>query len=510
MKREALSWYRAHGGEEHETVADIILGLGCWQLEKGDLDSATARFEEANAVYRRVVGEAHEKVAWSLYWMGQVAAHQSRGEEAERLWRKAFAMACERMSGPRNQNAQRCVYQNATVIGERLLAMDRPAEAEAIYRRCLEALRLGGAPDHMVAGTLQKVGHALEAKGDLPEAARVYRQAHDMWGFPRNSGNLGNLIRVHGKLADIAAVIPLCKHQVEQRRTAYGDLDPRVADALEILAIVLYAAGNPEDGEQRRREAFDVLCQAVAGTIENPEYMSWFQVVWNRLGRGLRNEKRPVEAEAIYRRALESLRAGTGDDRRDGTLVHELGHALADQGKLEDAEGLFREALASRAEGERAERAHDLQCLVMHLFDQGMWERARPLVDDFVAARRGDKPLRLASALAARGSCLVEIGEAEEAEGSLRECIALREQHGEAAWLLWNTRSLLGEALTAQGKYADAEPVLVPAAEQIDPPERWRDRRARALERVVRLYDAWGKPDDAAEWKARLEAEKSR
>ena len=35
-------------------------------------------------------------------------------------------------------------------------------------------------------------------------------------------------------------------------------------------------------------------------------------------------------------------------------------------------------------------------------------------------------------------------------------------------------------------------------------PPRGRPRLAQAAERVVRLYDAWGKPDQAAAWRAKL------
>ena len=30
----------------------------------------------------------------------------------------------------------------------------------------------------------------------------------------------------------------------------------------------------------------------------------------------------------------------------------------------------------------------------------------------------------------------------------------------------------------------------------------WRARKAQALERIVALYEAWGKPEEAARWRA--------
>jgi hypothetical protein len=37
-------------------------------------------------------------------------------------------------------------------------------------------------------------------------------------------------------------------------------------------------------------------------------------------------------------------------------------------------------------------------------------------------------------------------------------------------------------------------------------PPRSKGRVPAALERLVQLYDAWGKPDEAARWRQELEA----
>ena len=72
------------------------------------------------------------------------------------------------------------------------------------------------------------------------------------------------------------------------------------------------------------------------------------------------------------------------------------------------------------------------------------------------------------------------------------------------SWLRYNAMSMLGGSLSGQGKYAEAEPLLVEGYEKMAPPKAAAIRKREALERVIKLYEAWGKPDKAAAWRMRL------
>ena len=73
---------------------------------------------------------------------------------------------------------------------------------------------------------------------------------------------------------------------------------------------------------------------------------------------------------------------------------------------------------------------------------------------------------------------------------------------------------MLGGALLGQKKYAEAEPLLIAGYEGMKQreatiPPQGKDRLTEALERLVQLYEATDKPDEAAEWRKELEANKS-
>jgi hypothetical protein len=86
----------------------------------------------------------------------------------------------------------------------------------------------------------------------------------------------------------------------------------------------------------------------------------------------------------------------------------------------------------------------------------------------------------------------------------LRQCLAIREKTEHDNWSTFNTRSQLGGALLGQGKYAEAEPLILSGYERLKSREatnlpQGKRRLPEAAERLVKLYQTWGKPEKAAE-----------
>jgi hypothetical protein len=111
-----------------------------------------------------------------------------------------------------------------------------------------------------------------------------------------------------------------------------------------------------------------------------------------------------------------------------------------------------------------------------------------------------------ASALAINGSMLLLQKKPADAELKLRECLTIRQKMQPDDWTTFDTKSMLGEALLEQGKFAEAEPLLVSGYEgmkqrQDTIPAQEKPRLTRALERLVKLYEDWGKIDQATRWK---------
>ena len=91
----------------------------------------------------------------------------------------------------------------------------------------------------------------------------------------------------------------------------------------------------------------------------------------------------------------------------------------------------------------------------------------------------------------------------------LRDCLAIRQKQIPDSWLTFNTQSLLGGALLGQKKYAEAEPLLVKGYEGMKTREKTIPqhgggelRLPEALDRLMELYTAINKPDEAKKWQA--------
>jgi len=90
-----------------------------------------------------------------------------------------------------------------------------------------------------------------------------------------------------------------------------------------------------------------------------------------------------------------------------------------------------------------------------------------------------------------------------EAEATLREALNIRihffpKGHHKTAL----TMGALGECLTTQKRYAEAEGLLLTSYDDLKASQGEQNPRTlEALQRVVTLYDTWSKPDQAARFR---------
>ena len=108
------------------------------------------------------------------------------------------------------------------------------------------------------------------------------------------------------------------------------------------------------------------------------------------------------------------------------------------------------------------------------------------------------------TALITKGLILAKTGQREEGEAILREAVKIRTESlpKEHYWVAL-AKSALGECLTIQERYNEAEPLLVESHESLRNSQGATNPRTRlALQRLVELYEKWQEPDLAAKYRA--------
>ena len=119
------------------------------------------------------------------------------------------------------------------------------------------------------------------------------------------------------------------------------------------------------------------------------------------------------------------------------------------------------------------------------------------------------------------GKLLLQRQRYAEAEPLIRESLdSRRNALPEGHWLIYHTMSLLGASLSGQGKFSEAQPLLLDARQGLVnvadaiPPALREIRLRRALDHIVKLYESWhaAEPDKgydikAADWRAKLSVE---
>ncbi len=397
------------------------------------------------------------------------------------------------------------VYQNlgdlerARLLAERSLAVHTTA--------------FGGSHP-AVAKSENHLGRVLEQIGDYEAAQDHLRRAlalrQELLG-PEDSlvaeatMNLGLLLTYSGAYDEAESLL---RRALEIDRTLHGDEHADVATDLNNLAVLLYYKGDYAGAGDALNEALAIR-RVVYGT-PHPRVATTLHnlaAIRSRMGDA-------AEAEALSREVVYMTRQLHGDDHPE--LVSTLSNLAAtvnEQGRHEEAEELVREAidLGRRVYGEHPELADALSTWGNTLRTLERYDEAEAAYEEALAMNRtvrgADHPRYglilsyLALTAAARGDDAL-------AEQRFRDALAVQdealpEDHDEPAL----TRSNLGALLTRLGRWEEAEPLLLRAYTVLENTYGGEDERVRtAAERLATLYEAWGRPDEAARYHALAEA----
>ena len=440
-------------------------------------------------------------------------------------------------------------------------------ESKAAVEQCERALQLRreqlGPDDRATLTSMNDLAMAYKDAGQLDKALPLLEQTLEK--YKENLGrehphtlttmsNLANLYRAVGRLDE---AITLHEEALKGRQVKLGPDRPETIASMNNLAVAYLA----KDQVDKALPLFEQTLAKFKETLgpEHPHTLSTL----NGLAMAYKHAAQLDKAIPLLEQTLAKRRAKLTADHPDTlTTMNNLAHVYQEAGQLDKALPLFEQTLAKRTEKlgpahpetltsmnnlARAHQADGRLDKALPLYEETLAkfqaklgpehpdtlssmanlavaylatkqpDKGLALFNDCLAAhrqRRSSDPRRLGGTLALAGRELLKYGYYAEAEKMLREALTIREAKLADDWTTFLTQSQLGASLLRQKRYAEAERLLaqgyegMKAREKAIPPQA-KMRLVEALERLVQLYDAAGKADEAAKWRQAFEAARS-
>jgi serine/threonine protein kinase len=303
---------------------------------------------------------------------------------------------------------------------------------------------------------------------------------------------------------------PLAREALAISRRTLGNEHPETFEAILRLSRLFQYQGKLPEAEELAREALQVGLR-VFGDKELRVVTSM-----NLLGRVLVERGKLSEAVPLLQRAHEISQNLSGDDSIPTIeSVFVLAELARRQGKLDEAEALCRQGWTCASESLGGEHYVTLvckSCLGRVLLELGRLPESELALCEALAGLRsslGDGAILTLECMSRLTDALLARNKTDEAEMMLREYTdTAGETLPDDCWQIATARNLLGACYTARGDYEDAETLLLESYPILSSALGQKQELTRqAIQRIVKLYHAWDKPDQVARWQARLTAE---
>lgn len=464
LLRRALHIQRKFLDKSHPDVAATLNNLAWLLNDVGDYTAAEEMYRQAIDIWHEHFGDDHVPAAIAMNNLALLYHEKGEYEKAERLFRKALTTQ-RRLLGDVHPEVATTTYNLAQLLRDR----GNHRQAEAMYREVLALDRkLFGDEHPTVAYSLTSLGQVQQSQGDYNEAEALLREAlairektlgHENLQVLYSLNNLGTVLYDKG---DFEAAAKLHREALQIGERLFGGEHPEVVRSQYHLARVLHARGDHDRAEVLYRQAL-AMREKLLG--EDHPYVAH---CLGALGRLLRDRKQYGTADSLFRKALTIYRKKYDRDHRSvAACLRDLASVLQAKGNFDEAGPLYHEALK----------------IVRNKFP-------------------ADHP-EVATALIGLGHLFVDKGETKRAEALLQQGWEIRQKSlPKDHWTTAEAEGLLGACLTTQGRFQEAESHLTASYAAL---KSKRGESApptlESLARLIALYEAWGNPEKAADYR---------
>ena len=231
----------------------------------------------------------------------------------------------------------------------------------------------------------------------------------------------------------------------------------------------------------------------------------------------LLGQGRFAEAEVVCREISEiGERALKPGDEITMMSLNNLGMALRRQGKLDEAETVLRKVVdvSVRVRGEeQPDTLAALTNLVNTLIRAGKVAEAEELGRKTFAVKTRVLGPEHAETVISQSSLGMLLCQQQKGEGEqvLRAAVEVAERPTfQSRYPPATYRSRLGSCLSNLGRHAEAERLLLPSYDALAAKLGPKDSRTQeTVTEIAKLYDRWGKPQQAASWREKTASAKA-
>jgi lipopolysaccharide biosynthesis regulator YciM len=491
-----------------ETIGWTYHGLGAWEKAEAQWRAVLEAERKANpeSVVRY---RAQNELSHILY-------HRGRNDAETLAMAREAADGLARLLGPDHTNTLASM-NNLAIAYKAAGRLDR---AIPLHEQTLELRKskLGADhPDTLVS--MNNLAVAYQDAGRLDRAIPLLEQTLELRksklgaDHPDTLTSMNNLATAYQAAGRLDRAIPLLEQTLELRKSKLGADHPDTLVSMNSLAVAYQTAGRLDRAIPLLEQTLELRKSKLGA--DHPDTL----LSMNNLATAYQAAGRLDRAIPLHEQTLELRKSKLGADHPNTLAsMNNLATAYQAAGRLDRAIPLHEQTLElmkSKLGADHPDTLASMVNLATAYQAAGRLDRASTLLRelaDLHGGKSGKDSPQYAGALATLGLNLLQQKRWDEAEPRLRECLAIRQAKEPDDWRTFNTRSLLGGALLGQKKYDEAEPLLRVGYEGMKQrtdkiPSGAEKYTIAALDRLIELAEATGKPDEAKAWrdeKARL------
>lgn len=466
----SLELTQASLGADHLETLKCMDHLAAAYADAGDLGRALPLLEKALQVRQRKLGAVHPDTLTTMHNLGYAYQQAGKLELALGLLEQTLQLR-RRWLGvddPSTLDTMAQLVEAYYYAGQYARSLETAEETLKLRRA-----RLG--PDH--PDTLVSIHNLASVYGDAgkgEQALALYQENLKSLTAtlgpddPHTLACLHNLGATYTDLGEFDRATELLEQVLGKRRVLLGSDHPHT-----LLTMLRLIQAYEQAGDLERAVPLNLEALELAKSKLGPEHFISIGLM-DVLARGQAQAGNLETALALHQQTRASIRATLGPNHPFTLLsCYFLGRAYLEADRLDEGKLAFEEALNSQR------------------------SKLGP-----------DHPDTL-DTMAGLTECLLRQGNYTNAESLARDCLERCQKTSPKHWRTFAVQISLGMALSGQKKYDEAEVFLVAGyagLKQVEHkiPARFRGTLRRGVEGRVQLYEAWGKPEEAARCKREL------